>query len=283
VIPDLSLGQELGSSWSPGALPRADRAAEGLGLGLIIGSSLLAAFAVPAILGDGAVGRSGIDRLAFWGCQGPQVCRVGDSVTTMTHTEHVHLLFGVGLAMTGLLWLAAQNYPASLLRYLWPPLLFAVGLFLLIPTETQERTYTQVDAWNTFLSVFPNSLSVWLTTVQQPHVIQHKVTGTCAMLAGAIEASRAFGWLCTPQWRWALPILTIVAGLAIGYHGGTHQHLPRVTEQAHHWILGAALVLGGTVHAVAIGHAPKDLIAQRLLPALILLAGLDLIFFYRLR
>jgi hypothetical protein len=201
----------------------------------------------------------------------------------MTHTEHVHLLFGIGLALTGMLWLAAQNSPTGVLHRLWPPLLFAVGLFLVIPTETQERTYAQVDAWNTFLSVFPNSLEVWLTTVQQPHVIQHKVTGICAMLAGGIEGSRALGWFSAAQWRWALPVLTMTAGLAIGYHGGTHQHLPRVSEQVHHWILGGTLVLGGVVHAVAIGRTPNHQLGQRLLPALILLAGLDLVFFYRLR
>jgi uncharacterized membrane protein HdeD (DUF308 family) len=131
--------------------------------------------------------------------------------------------------------------------------------------------------------VFPNSLNVWLTTVQQTHVIQHKVTGICAMLAGGIEGSRAFGWLSAPQWQWALPLLTIAAGLAIGLHGGTHQHLPRVAEQAHHWILGGALLLGGVAHAVAIGHEPNRPKGQRVLPVLVLIAGLDLALFYRLR
>lgn len=62
----------------------------------------------------------------------------------MTHTEHVHLLFGIGLVMTGVLWLGAQVYPAGPLRYMWPSLLVLLGLFLVIPTETQERTYVRV-------------------------------------------------------------------------------------------------------------------------------------------
>lgn len=200
----------------------------------------------------------------------------------MTHTEHVHLLFGIGLAMTGVLWLGAHAYPTGPLRYVWPLLLFAVGLFLVIPTETQERTYVQVDAWDTFLSVFPDSLSVWLRTVQQVHVIQHKAAGVCAMLAGGIEGSRALGWFSAPQWRWALPLLTIAAGLAIGVHGGTHQHLPRLVEQAHHWIMGGAFVLGGAVQAMAIRQVPARPIWQRVLPAFVLVAGLDLALFYRL-
>ena len=107
----------------------------------------------------------------------------------MTHTEHVHLLFGIGLTLTGALWLGAQAYPAAPFRYMWPVLLAAVGLFLVIPTETQERTYVRVGVWDTFLSVFPNSLSVWLTTVQKAHVIQHKVTGVCAAVAVGATAS----------------------------------------------------------------------------------------------
>lgn len=199
----------------------------------------------------------------------------------MTHSEHVHIFFGIGLAITGALWLGAQVPAAARLRYVWPVWLFAVGFFLVIPTETQERTYTQVGAWDTFVSVFPNSFAVWLATVQKFHVVQHKVGGVCAMAAGAIEELRAFGLLAAPRWRWALPPLTVAAGLALGVHGGTHQHLPRLVEQEHHWILGGCLVLGGIVQAVATARRARPGWFA-VLPALVLLAGLDLALFYRL-
>jgi hypothetical protein len=200
----------------------------------------------------------------------------------MTHTEHVHLLFGIGLAMAGALWLGAQVYPAGPLRFAWPLLLFLVGLFLVIPTETQERTYTQVGAWDTFLSVFPHSLTTWLATVQQGHVIQHKAAGVSALLAGLIEEGRALGWLAATRGRLALPLLAVVAGLAVGVHGGTHQHLPHAVEQLHHWILGGALVLGGVVHGVASTRLPRRATLLHVLPTLLLIAGLDLAFFYRI-
>jgi hypothetical protein len=200
----------------------------------------------------------------------------------MTHTEHVHLLFGIGLALTGALWLGGQTV-APRLRFVWPIVLFAVGFFLVISTETQERTYAQVDAWHTFLSVFPDSFAVWLTSVQKFHVIQHKITGMCAMAAGAIEEARTCGFLSADRWRLALPLLTIGAGLAIGIHGGTHQHLPHLVERAHHWILGGALVLGGAVQAVATGRQAAHPAWLRVLPALVLVSGLDLALFYRLR
>lgn len=201
----------------------------------------------------------------------------------MTHTEHVHILFGVGLILTGASWLGAQMPRANGLRYVWPVWLFAVGFFLVIATETQERTYAQVGTWDTFLSVFPNSLSVWLTTVQKFHVIQHKITGLCAMAAGVIEESRSCGWLAAERWPYALPLLTIAAGLAIGIHGGTHQHLPRMVERAHHWVLGTALVLGGIAQAAAIRQRSQRPFLRRVLPALVLVAGLDLALLYRLR
>ncbi|HEU5041492.1 MAG TPA: hypothetical protein VFT84_11750 [Gemmatimonadales bacterium] len=129
----------------------------------------------------------------------------------------------------------------------------------------------------------PNSLDVWLTTVRKGHVIQHKAAGVSAMLAGGIETLRGAGRLAGPGWRWAMPLLAIAAGLAIGVHGGTHTHLPRIAEQAHHWVLGAALVLGGLAHARATASRPPHPVLQRVLPLLVVAAGLDLALFYRLR
>ena len=199
----------------------------------------------------------------------------------MTHTENVHLLFGAGLAFTGLLWLLAQSAPASPLRYAWPTLVFLAGLFLVIPTETQERTYVPVGTWDTFLSVFPNSLDVWLATVRKPHVIQHKTAGLCAMLAGLVELARAAGWITLRGARWVLPVCAVVAGLAVGIHGGTHTHLPHGVEQMHHWVLGGALVLGGTALGYAETSEPRPRLWAGVLPVLLVLAGLDLALLYR--
>jgi hypothetical protein len=199
----------------------------------------------------------------------------------MTHTEHVHILFGLGLALAGAGWLGALAYPGGPLRYIWPIPAFLVGVFLVISTETQERTYTEVGAWDTFLSVFPNSLAVWLATVKKVHVIQHKAAGVCALAAGGIEWGRAVGCLSSPRWRWFFPFLAIAAGLALGVHGGTHQHLPRLSEQLHHWILGGVLVAGGTVLVLALARVLKGPGWHYVLPALMLIAGVDLMLFYR--
>lgn len=114
-------------------------------------------------------------------------------------------------------------------------------------------------------------------------MIQPKVSGLCAVVAGIIEEGRACGWLTASRWRGPLPLLTIAAGLAIGIHGGTHQHLPRVVEQAHHWIMGGAFVTGGVVQAIAVERESEHPGLRRVLPLLVLLAGFDLAFFYRLR
>lgn len=200
----------------------------------------------------------------------------------MTHTEYVHIMLGWGMAITGMVWLLADTERGRGLRWVWPVLVFLIGFFLFIPTETQERSYTQVGAWDTFLSVFPNSLAVWLETVQKHHVIQHKTAGVCAMLAGGVEFGRATGALKAARWAWFLPLLSIGAGLAIGIHGGTQQHLPRVTEQLHHWIMGGALVVGGGLLALSKAGRLKSEMWPRVLPGLMVVAGVDFLLFYRL-
>jgi len=101
------------------------------------------------------------------------------------------------------------------------------------------------------------------------------------MVAAAIEWSRARGWLTASAWRWALPLLAVGAGLAIGVHGGTHRHLPRVGEQLHHWVLGAALLAGGVAYAAGTAPGARRPLLRAVLPVLLVLAGLEWALFYR--
>lgn len=198
----------------------------------------------------------------------------------MAHTEHVHILYGAGLVLIGSLWLASLAYPAPVLRWSWTVLVVLLGLSLVVPTETQARTYLPVGAWDTLQSVIPDSLDTWLESVRKPHVIQHKVAGVCAMLGGLVELVRGTGRLRGSGWRWALPGLAVGAAIAIGVHGGTSHHLPRVGEQAHHWILGSGLGLGSVAYAYG-QRAGRPLAWCAALPAALVVAGLDWALRYR--
>jgi hypothetical protein len=101
------------------------------------------------------------------------------------------------------------------------------------------------------------------------------------MIAGGVEGARAAGRLSASGWRWTMPTMAILAGLAVGVHGGTHTHLPRFGEQLHHWIMGSAMAGGGLVHAFATRPGTPHPVWRAVLPAVLLIAGLDLILFYR--
>ena len=204
----------------------------------------------------------------------------------MTHTEKVHVYFGIGMVLLGVLALLAARDPKSWARTAWPLLGVVLGFLLFIPVEAQTRTYQEVGWWETLLSWIPPSAGAWfadwLDKARQPHVVQHKLGGFLAMTIGAIELGVARRWLTRPAWSRLLPWFSIAIGLSFAIHGGTEHHLPSATEQLHHWIMGAGFVGGGVLlglHQQGILRAPHWKYAW---PLLVVATGLDIALFYRL-
>lgn len=203
----------------------------------------------------------------------------------MTHTEKVHVVFGILGAVTGALALWHAFHPTSRARFVWPVLAFLIGFCLFIPVEAQTRTYQEVGWWQTILSVVPDSprywLDNWFAKLASRHVVQHKAGGLLIMVVGVVEWQRARGRLATSAWRFALPVLLVLIGLAFGIHGGTAVHLPHRTEQVHHRIFGVGFVLAGMVQAlVEMGRLRGAWRGAWAL--LVVLVGLDIAFFYRI-
>ncbi len=199
----------------------------------------------------------------------------------MTHTEYTHIFFGFFTAFTGAVALYSIRHPTSGARFVWPVLIFLLGLFLFIPTETQERTYSPVGPWETFLSAFPTSLDVWLESLKKFHVIQHKAGGFMAMMLGTIEFGRAKGWLTKPMWQRWFPPLAVGVGLSLAIHGGSQAHLPHAAEQAHHWILGLSFAGGGLALGLAQAGVLRQPMWRWLWALLMFIAGLNMALFYR--
>ncbi len=203
----------------------------------------------------------------------------------MTHTEKVHIYFGLGLCLIGLFALVAIRFPNSRARSVWPVLVFVVGFLLFIPVEAQTRTYQAVGWWETFLSWIPDDVNYWLTNwlakAREMHVLQHKVAGVFAMMVGVIELGVVRGW-AVARWRVAVPWLTILVGLSLGVHGGNSHHLPTVQEQAHHWILGIGFVTAGLVQLLQQRGVLSQPGWRYAWPLVMLLTGADLALFYRL-
>jgi hypothetical protein len=204
----------------------------------------------------------------------------------VTHTELVHSYFGAGVAGMGILAAAAIRRPGGAAHQAWPVLSVLIGLCLFLPVEAHTRTYQQVGWLATLESVVPQHAGTWLrdwwATVQSVHAVQHKLGGLLAIAAGVVEFGVARGRLQKPMWGRLLPWFSIALGLAFGVHGGTAAHLPSRTEQMHHWILGAAFVIGGAILALSDAGVLTGARWRYAWPLLVTLAGLDLALFYRL-
>jgi hypothetical protein len=204
----------------------------------------------------------------------------------VTHTELVHSYFGAGVAAMGILAAAAVRRPGGAAHRAWPVLSVLIGLCLFLPVEAHTRTYQQVGWLATLESVVPEHAGTWFrdwwATVQSVHAVQHKLGGLLAMAAGVVEFGVARGRLRKPVWGRLLPWFSIGLGLAFGVHGGTAAHLPSRTEQMHHWILGAAFVVGGAILALSDAGVLSGARWRYAWPLLVTLAGLDLALFYRL-
>jgi hypothetical protein len=204
----------------------------------------------------------------------------------VTHTERVHVLFGAGLALLGLLAILAEWRQSRVAARGWPVLAFLIGLLLFIPVEAQTRTYSQVTWLELLRTIAPDNPSAWigdwLDRARAPHAVQHKVGGLAAMIAGLVELGLARGRLMSAGWRHVLPVALVTVGLAFGIHGGTSHHLPFRMEQSQHHLLGTGLAVAGVSLALSRAGVLRRPAWALVWPVLALLAGLNLALFYRL-
>lgn len=199
----------------------------------------------------------------------------------MTKTEIQHVYFGLGLTVMAIAALLAWRRPDSRARWVWPSVAIVIGLFLFLPSETGEGHYRPRGWLQTLADLWPIRTDRWLSALAQLHVLQHKIAGAATLLVGGVELARTGGRLAGEGWRWVLPLGSIVAGAAITIHGGSAHHLPTAAEQLHHWVMGFAFVVGGGLLGFQRAGRLQD--AWRWAwPVLVLVAGLDLVFLYRI-
>lgn len=204
----------------------------------------------------------------------------------MTHTEKVHVYFGIALALIGLTAILGTARPKSFAQTLWPILAFLLGVLLFIPVEAHTMTYHEVGWFRTLISAVPddpgNWISNWIEKASTIHAMQHKAGGVFGMVIGAVEFQRNRGRLAGAGWGLVLPLGTMLTGIAFGVHGGSQAHLPMIEEQRHHWIMGAGFVIAGglvLLHQRRLIRWPGWRYAW---PVVMLAVGLELALFYRL-
>jgi hypothetical protein len=112
--------------------------------------------------------------------------------------EHVHWLFAAGVLFIGLCLLARAIVGVEVWdrrakrAYLWPALLFAIGLLM----------------WPVMV----------LYTNSAIHMLAHGTWAQALMFAGAAHLGLARGKLTSPYWRLTLPLALVVSGAAFLVH-----------------------------------------------------------------
>lgn len=203
----------------------------------------------------------------------------------MTHTEKVHVIFGMLAAITGALALWHAHRSRSRVGQLWPVFALIIGLCLFVPVEAQTRTYLEVSWWGTVFSVVPDSpqywLDNWFAKLSSWHVVQHKAGGLMIIIVGVVEWLGIRGRLAKSGWRYVLPILLVAIGVAFGVHGGGPEHLPFRTEQLQHQVFGVGFALAGVVQGMVVaGRLGGGWRAAW--ATLVLLVGFNITFLYRI-
>ena len=156
----------------------------------------------------------------------------------MPRAEMVHWWFAAGMLMLGLLGVAQLVVGAEVWairpwrRYLWPGLLFAMGV-LMWPVMT----------------FYTNS------TI---HMIAHGSWAQTLMLAGAAELGVAAGKLHSPYWRLCSVLTMLVSGTAFLVHEQQHWLFSRAAFLHH--TLGWTLILGAVFPLVQ-AFRPRSLLA----------------------
>jgi hypothetical protein len=149
--------------------------------------------------------------------------------------EHVHWWFATGLLLLGMCMLARAIAGAEVWdrrrwrRYLWPALLFTLGILL----------------W---------PVTVFFTNSTM-HTIAHAAWAQVTMLAGAAALGLAAGKLRNPLWALTMPLAFAVSGAAFLVHEPNSWLFSR-SAFVHHacgWIL-----IGGAVVSLALVFRPRS-------------------------
>jgi hypothetical protein len=152
--------------------------------------------------------------------------------------EHVHWLFATGFLLLGLTLVAEVVVGPEVWRrrtwraYLWPGLLFALGLLM----------------WPVMV-FFTNS------TI---HMVAHGSWAQVMMLAGASHLGLASGKLRSPYWRLSLPLAFVVSGAAFLIHEQNGWLYAR-SAFVHH-LCGWTLIGGGIFGALTALRARPTLL-----------------------
>jgi copper resistance protein D len=174
-----------------------------------------------------------------------------------------HHLAGVLIILLGIFTFADNSQFTSRqkwTKYLWPTPLIALGVYLLFHSD-----YDSVWTLEAF------------TKLRDPENAQHKIFALMAVSLGLIELFHRTGYLKSPAWRYLFYGLMFAGGIFLIFHGGHHSKLIHVEH----------LGMGAVAICIAFAKVLSDWkagisrwVPLYLLPFLIVLLGLQLVFYF---
>ena len=171
----------------------------------------------------------------------------------LPRAEMVHWLFATGFLLLGLFRLAELAVGSEVWnarpwrRYLWPSLVFAMGV-LMWPVMT----------------FYTNSAI---------HMLAHGAWAQALMVAGAVELALARGKAHSQWWRLAMPVGLAISGVAFL----VHEQNPWLFSRAAflHHLIGWTLVLGAIVPIYGVLR-PRSLVGRSGFAVIFVLLGVML-------
>jgi putative copper resistance protein D len=182
-------------------------------------------------------------------------------------SEFNHHLAGLFVIVAGM-FILSEGYLAKrwpLVRFVWPMCFLAVGLFVLIFSDTEIWPF--------------GPQSPWYAITHNSEDLQHKVFSTILLAIGVVELQRGRGRLTAPWANWFFPVIGVVGAILLLFHvhGGDMQAphametMERIQKQ-HRWFAATGL---GVALANGLAGTPQkwQQLFKKAWPALLIVLG----------
>jgi putative copper resistance protein D len=184
---------------------------------------------------------------------------VPGSPEDIAYSEFMHRLNGAFVILLGVLAILERRWvkASGFLHWGWPALFLLSGVYLMIQSDQ--------DGW-------PIGEKNFVESMHDPTIFQHKIAASILLLLGFSELLLRTSWKL-PALGWVFPTLAVSAGFILFFHGHAGHHAMNIYIQ-HLFMGGTALAIG-----VTRGFAKKFKAGESLWPFMILLLGLQLLFY----
>ena len=210
-------------------------------------------------------GMPGMNRSAPAASEGP--AEAAKHLADKKESEFNHHLAGLFVIVAGM-FILSESYLAKrwpLIRFVWPMCFLAVGLFVLVFSDTEIWPF--------------GPQSPWYAITHNSEDLQHKVFSIILLAIGYVELQRVRGRLTAPWANWFFPVIGVAGAILLLFHvhSGDMQapHAMETMERIqkeHRWFAATGL---GVALANGLAGTPQkwQQLFKKAWPALLIVLG----------